>query len=194
MVQAGERIISKGVLVNGNTFRILQSLKREYETKLGDSANSYIIILGQFILVFVSILVVFLFLYHFRREILHSILKTSFILLMIVLVFVFSRFIIKYNLISFYIIPFAILPIMVTAFYDARLAFFIHVVTLLLVGFIAPNSFEFVFLNFIVGIIAIFNLTNLYRRRKIFVTAALIVLSYSVGYLGMAVIQEISQS
>jgi len=190
MVQAGERIISKGDLAKGNTHRILQSLKYEYETKLGESSSYNFIFIGQFILVSVIILVLFLFLFHFRKEILYSSLKTSFILFLVVLIVFITSMVLKFNFISFYIIPFAVVPIIIRTFYDERLALSIHIVTLLIIGFLAPNAFEFVFLNIIAGTVAIFNLTNLYRRRKLFTTSAFIVISYSVIYLGMSVIQE----
>jgi hypothetical protein len=81
-------------------------------------------------------------------------------------------------------------PIIIKTFYDSRLALFIHIITVLLVGFFAPNGFEFIFLNFIAGIVAIFSLTNIYRRGKLFLTAALVFLTYSFVYFGLAITQE----
>ncbi len=77
----------------------------------------------------------------------------------------------KFNLVSIYLLPFAILPIILKTFYDSRLALFIHIITILLVGFFAPNSFEFVFLNVVAGMVAIISLTNVYRRSKLVVTS-----------------------
>ncbi len=189
MVQSGERIVSKGDLITGDVFQILESLKREYETRLR-GANLNLILLGQFILVFSLVILIYLFLYHFRREILNDSRKTLFILFLLFLMVFVSIMIIRFGIVSFYIVPFAIVPIIIRTFYDERLALFVHTIILLLVGFFAPNSFEFVFLNFIVGIVAIFSLSNLYRRSKLFLTAVIIVLSYSLLYFGIAIIQE----
>ena len=60
----------------------------------------------------------------------------------------------------------------------------------MMVGFIVPNSFEFVFLNFIAGVVVIFTLTNTYRRGKLFFSASMVFLTYSVVYFGIDVIQE----
>jgi putative nucleotidyltransferase with HDIG domain len=60
----------------------------------------------------------------------------------------------------------------------------------LIVGFWAPNSFEFIFLNLIAGLVAIFSLTNSYRRGILFLTAVLIIASYSVVYFAFSIIQE----
>ena len=190
MVQAGERIVSKGEVVDTKTYQILESLRREYESRLGSDYQYNIILLGQFVFVFAAIFVLYLFLYHFRFEILQDSLKTIFILILVVLMVVVSSLTVKLRPEVFYIIPFAILPIIIRSFYDARLALFIHIITIMLIASFAPNSFEFVFLNFIAGIVAIFSLTSLSRRGKLFLSAALVVVSYVFVYFGLSITQE----
>ena len=185
-VVSGEKIITQGEIINEKLFRILESLKYEYENRLGTDYSSNIILLGQIIFVLACIGVLFLFLLNFRSEILRHSLKTAFILMVVIILVIASRFGINY----LYAIPFALIPIIIKTFYDARLALFIHIVTVMLVGFIAPNGFEFVFLSFIAGIVAIFSLTNLYRRSKLFLSAGLVFLSYSFVYFGLAITQE----
>ena len=189
MVQSGERIVSRGDLITNEVFQILESLRREYESRLR-GANLNLILLGQVILVFSLLIILYLFLYHFRHEILINIRKTLFILFLFLLMVFVSIMFIRFSLINFHIVPFAIVPIIIRTFYDERLALFVHTIILLLVGFFAPNSFEFVFLNFVIGIVAIFSLTNLYRRSKLFLTAVVIFFSYSLLYFGIAIIQE----
>ncbi|MBI9052366.1 MAG: HDIG domain-containing protein [Bacteroidales bacterium] len=186
MVQSGEKIIAQGEIVDNSSFRILESLKYESENRLGLGYFSEIILLGQIIFVFACIGVLFLFLLNFRSEILKHSLKTTFILMLVVMIVVIAKFTGNY----LYVVPFALIPIIIKTFYDARLALFIHIVTVLLVGFFAPNGFEFVFLSFIAGIVAIFSLTNLYRRGKLFLSAGLVFLSYSFVYFGLAITQE----
>jgi len=190
MVQAGERIISKGEVVDAKTYQILESLKREFEGRLGGEYQSNLVLLGQFIFVFAAIFVLYLFLYHFRIEILQNISKTIFILLLVVLMILISSVTISLQPDVVYILPFAILPIMIKSFYDARLALFIHIITVMIVGFFAPHSFEFVFMNFTVGIVAIFSLTSLNRRGKLFLSSILVILSYSFIFFGLAITQE----
>lgn len=190
MVQAGERIVSKGEVVDAETYRILESLKKEYEGRLGGEDQTNIILLGQFIFVFAAIFVLYLFLFHFRNEILQNISKTIFILLLVILMILISTVTISLQPELVYIIPFAILPIMIKSFYDARLALFIHIITVMIVGFFAPNSFEFVFMNFTVGIVAIFSLTSLNRRGKLFLSSLLVIVSYSFIFFGLAITQE----
>lgn len=190
MVQKGERIIFKGDVVDGEKHTILESIKKEYEMQLGTSTNYYLIVLGQVILVFVSILVLLLFLLNFRKDILQDTLKTSFILILVLLFVSVASIVIRKNVVSLYLIPFAILPIIIRTFYDTRLALFIHLITVLIVGFLAPNSFEFVFLQLITGIIAIFSLANVRSRGQLFFSAVIIFFAYSFVYFGIAMMQE----
>ncbi|OFX88676.1 MAG: hypothetical protein A2W99_04195 [Bacteroidetes bacterium GWF2_33_16] len=190
MVQEGERIISQGDVIDNRVYRILESLKHDFESKLGSSFHFQIILLGQIIFVVACFTVLFLFLLNFRKDILENSLKTMFILMVVLLIVSIASIALRISTNSIYIVPFALVPIIIRTFYDSRLALFIHIITVLLVGFFAPNGFEFVFLNFIAGIVAIFSLTNLYRRGKLFLSSALVIFTYSFVYFGMAITQE----
>jgi len=130
--------------------------------------------------------ILFLFLLQFRNEVLQVVRKTFFILIAILTFLLLTKIVTSLsgeNLIL--IIPFAIIPVIIRTFYDARLALFILLITLMLSGFLVPESFEFVFMNFISGMIAIFTLTNIYRRAKLFFTAFMVFISYSGLWLAV---------
>lgn len=190
LVQTGERIVSRGEIVGNDSFRTLESLKTEYKNKLGHLRNPWLLLGGQVLIVSIIILVLYLFLYNFRSEVLKYDSKILFILLTIVTIVVTSSIVLRSEMVSIYLIPFAIVPIFIKTFYDARLALFIHLVTIFLVGFFVPNGFEFVFINFIAGIVAILSLSNLNRRSKLFLTVSLVLASYVTIYLGITIIQE----
>ncbi|UCH14484.1 MAG: HDIG domain-containing protein [Bacteroidales bacterium] len=189
MIQKGQLIISNGEIVTNEKFRILESLKIEYEHQLGFMANQ-LVKLGKLILVSLSMLVIFLFLYNFRREVLSDSMRTGFILFLFILIMIIASVTVSLNKVHIYVIPFVILPIILRTFYDERLALFIHFIAILLIGFFAPNSFEFVFLNSIAGMVAIFSLTNLYRRSKLVITALLVIATYCLLYFGILIVKE----
>jgi hypothetical protein len=186
MVQAGEKIITTGELVNGEKFNILESLRKEYEL----TTNNPALIVGQSIAALLGMLMIFLFLINFRRDILQHFLKTMFILSLIILFILIARVMIYWNVVSIFLIPFTLLPIIIRAFYDSRLALFIYNVTILIIGFFVPNSFEFIFLQMMAGMMAIFALANVRRRGQLFMAAIFIFMTYSLVYLGIAVVQE----
>jgi putative nucleotidyltransferase with HDIG domain len=189
VIQEGQGIISRGEFISHNKFMILESLRKEYERNLGFMERQLVIV-GKFILVLTSMMVLFLFLRTFRKEVLDSNVRISFILLVMVLMIVIAGTTLRFNLISVYLLPFAILPIILKTFFDSRLALFVHIITILLIGFFVPNGFEFVFLNVVAGMVAIISLTDVYRRSKLVVTSASVILAYSVIYLGIALVQE----
>ncbi|NCU32814.1 MAG: hypothetical protein EOM23_07775, partial [Candidatus Moranbacteria bacterium] len=85
MVQEGERIISKGEVVTPARYQLLESLRTEYETRIGIHSNYYLIFAGQVILVALSLFVLGMFLYVFRKEVLDDNKKVILILLTIIL-------------------------------------------------------------------------------------------------------------
>jgi hypothetical protein len=189
LIQEGQGIISRGEFISPDKYMILESLRQEYERNLGFMARQLVIV-GKFILVLVSFMVIYLFLKSFRNEVLESHVKVSFILLSMVLMILAASATLKFNVISIYLLPFTILPILLRTFFDSRLALFVHIITVLLVGFFVPNGFEFVFLNVVAGMVAIISMTNVYRRSKFVVTSLYVILAYSVVYLGIALVQE----
>ena len=189
LVQEGELIISRGQIVDDNKFTILESLRSEYEKRLGKN-DKWFIIFGRFILVAACYLALYLFMYNFRFDVLSSTHKTFFIILIILLFLIITRIVVRIPGNVIYLIPFAIIPILVRTFYDSRLALFVYLIAIMLTGFIVPNSFEFVFLSYIAGEIVIFSLTNVYRRAKLFFAVFMVFLSYSVVYLGIGLMQE----
>jgi len=189
MIQEGELIISHGEIVTESKFMILESLRNEYEKRLG-MYDRWLVILGRVILVSACYLALYLFMYHFRFDILSSTHKTFFIILLILLFIILTRLVVYLPNDMIFLIPFAIIPIVVRTFYDSRLALFVYLIAIMLAGFIVPNSFEFVFMSYIAGVIVIFSLTNIYRRSKLFLTAFMVFLAYSVVYFGIGIMQE----
>ncbi|MEP2281439.1 HDIG domain-containing metalloprotein, partial [Maribacter sp.] len=83
-----------------------------------------------------------------------------------------------------------ILPLILKTFFDARLGLFVHVLTILILGFVVPNSFEYIFLQIITGIVTILTVSELYKRANLFVSVGQITLIYIIGYLAFHTIHE----
>jgi putative nucleotidyltransferase with HDIG domain len=146
---------------------------------------------GTLIIVSSCFLVLYLFLLEFRREVLHVARKTLFVLLFIVAFVLVTKIVTGLqgrNLI--FLVPFAVIPVMVRTFYDARLALFILLITIMLSGFMITGPYEFILMSFISGMAAIFTLTNIYKRTKLFITALIVIISYSVLWLGINLMQN----
>jgi putative nucleotidyltransferase with HDIG domain len=133
-------------------------------------------IAGTLMVVSACFLVLWFFLNQFRHEVLQVLRKVFFILITIILFAVITRLMADRAVDDFiYLIPFAIIPVVMRTFYDARLALIILLVTLMLCGFLVPDPFKFVLMNFVSGMAAIFTLRNIYRKTRLIFTASVVI-------------------
>ncbi len=190
MVQSGQRIIARGELVSGSEFQIIESLRREYESNPNVYKNYLVVYLGQFLLITLIFLALFWFIFYFRKDILTSRVQTFFTLGMIVIMVGLTRAASTNEAVSVYVIPFVIVPIFLKTFFDIRYALFVHMITLLLAGFWVPNSYQFVLMNFLAGLVGVFSLRSYYKRGILFYTATFVFASYALIYILVSIMQE----
>lgn len=190
MVQKGERIIAVGELVNDAKFQQLESLRLEFKSKSGSGYNFNMILLGRLILIAMALLVFGLFMFTFRHDIYSENRNIVLMLLLITIMVSFTTFVMNMRVSYIMAVPICLVPIIVRTFYDTRLALFVHIITIIILGFLVPNSFEFLFMQLITGIITIISIVHLHHRSQFFFTSLMIFVSYSVIYIGMILMQE----
>jgi len=189
-VDEGKLIIAKGEVVEADNLKVLDSLRSEYESELWTASNYYFILVGYTVLVALVLLMLFLFLKKYRREVFDNNTKVTFIFFNILLLVFVTTLVIKYNDALVFVVPLCILPLVLKTFFDARLGLFVHVLTVLILGFVVPNSFEYIFLQIIAGIVTILTVSELYKRANLFVSVGQITLIYIVAYLSFHTIHE----
>ena len=190
LVQIGESVILKGEVVDRDKFQKLESLKAELKNQEDTGNSKWMMKLGQFILVSIIISMLMIFLASFRKDIFEDNSRLLLLMLLILMVtgmFMWAR---KINFFDIYIVPVCILPIIVRAFYDTRIALFVHILTLMILGFEAPNGFEYVFIQTIAGMVAIFSIVSMSRRSQFFISVVLIFVTYVVCFIGISIIHE----
>lgn len=185
-----QSIVSKGEIVDAKKFQILQSLKKEYEGQSEDTSNYLYIFIGQIVIVSCCLAVLMCFLAFFRNDIFLDNSKITFILILVILQVLMTRLALNTTGFNIYVLPFCVLPIIIRAFYDTRIALFVHLITVLIISVITPNRFEFAFVQSLGGMVAVFSIVNMRNRSQIFVSAALIFITYSLSYIGITIIQE----
>ncbi len=190
VIEKGGRIIAKGEVVEGDKFQILESLKAEYQSQVWSKNNYLWLLVGYSMLVSLVFLMLFLFLKKYRPEIYNNNTKVTFIFFNIFLMVFLTTVVVKLHSDYVYVVPICILPLILKAFFDPRVGLFVHVLTVLLLGFIVPNSFEYMFLQFIAGIVTILTISELYKRANLFISVGQITLIYILGYFAFFVIQE----
>lgn len=190
IVQAGERIVDRGDVIDGRTYNALRSLKIIHETKSGGAQRTGTIWAGQLILVFGILFCCAIYLATFSPEIFYNRRNILFILLCILSFCILSEVVVKYDLTNIYIIPYAIMPIIVRTFFKTHTALFTHLITVLLCSLVAPFPHEFLLMQIIAGIVVIFTLKELTQRSQLLQCSFYILISYILCYLSLSLYQE----
>lgn len=190
LVTKGTRIIAKGEVVEGEKLKILQSHQLEYESQTWTQSNTAWIILGYALLVIIPVLLLFVFLWRTRPLVFENNKRTTFLCVNILLMVLLTKVVVDVNPLYVYAVPICMLPLLLRTFFDTRIALFSLMIALFLIAFLVPNSFEFMFLQMMAGILASLSVNDLYRRAKLFISVGLIVGLYVVSYIAFTLIHD----
>ena len=190
LIQENSIIIRQGDVVEGEKLQMLISLREEYASQLWNEYSFYWIIFGYTILVILTFMSLILFINNYRPSIFDDNREISFIFLNMVGIIALTTIVVNFDVRLLYAVPICILPLILKTFFDPRLGLFTHVITVLNLGFVVPNSFEFVFLQMMAGIVTILSTTQLQNRANLFITVGRIVMVYLVGYLAFTITRE----
>lgn len=182
IVQQGQRIIFQGEMVGDEEFRILESLRREYEQSDHGAGYNYTF-LGQSIVFILFFALIYMFLKTFRKEIFFQTKYSMLVLSLITLVIVGMSLVIRYNLFSIWAVPFLLLALIIKTFFDTRTALFFHIMACVATGFVVPNSFEYFVMQFVPGYFMIISLQQINRRGLVFRTSFICFVIYALVYL-----------
>jgi len=190
MVQAGEKIVDRGEIVDEPVFKVLRSMKISHEKKTGTVNRQFGLWIGTAIIIGGLVACYFFFFYYFRRKIYVNRKDIVFLLFMVTLFTVLTEICIAYDLFSVYIIPYAIIPIVVRTFFDSRTAQTTHLITILICSLLIPLSLEFILMQLIVCWVALYVLKDLSKRSELIKCALSILATYVLVYLGLLLFQE----
>ena len=188
MVQSGQRIIDRGEIISAEQYKILQSFERETVRRNDPSKGMWQVVTGQVIFVLCVIVAFVFYLRLFRREYLrspHSILLLSSLIAIFPLI---TYAMVDQKFLNVYMVPYAMVPIFVRIFMDSRTAFMTMVCSVILSSFALHSNYEFVVVQFMSGMTAIYALRDLTERSQllrvalaVFVTSSAIMLGYDLS-------------
>ncbi|SJN51829.1 Membrane protein containing HD superfamily hydrolase domain, YQFF ortholog [Sphingobacterium faecium PCAi_F2.5] len=185
VVQKGELIAEKDKIISNETYQKLESLRKIYEDEGKISGNQTYVTLGQFLIISLALSILLVFLYLFRKDIYYNNRLLSIIMIVIIGMLGALSWAIKIKIPNLYYIPFCSVPIIIRILFDSRVALNIHLLMVLLAALFVPNSYEFVFLQFMAGIVAIYSIKTLVKREQFFISSAIILATYLIAYFGL---------
>lgn len=190
VIQQGERIIDKGDIVTSRLATVLRTYEEiANERGKGTISQHYYPVAGQILYMLILYGSLYAYLYIFRRDYFDDDRTVIFIVSLIGLFTLFAFAMQATFSTGYYITPFTIVPILILIFLDSRTAYFGHLILVLICAINSSFALEFIFLQFIAGVVAIDSLKDLSRRSQLIRTAALIFLAYTLCYAAMEVMQ-----
>lgn len=188
MVQSGQRIIDRGEIISAEQYKILQSFERETVRRNDPSKGMWQVVTGQVMFVLCVIVAFVFYLRLFRREYLrspHSILLLSSLIAIFPLI---TYAMVDQKFLNVYMVPYAMVPIFVRIFMDSRTAFMTMVCSVILSSLALHSNYEFVIVQFMSGMTAIYALRDLTERSQllrvalaVFATSSAIMLGYDLS-------------
>ena len=183
MVQKGERIIDRGVIVSHDIYRILTSYEKKAAKDNGEINEEIYAFGGEILIVLILYSFLYMYLGLFRRRIFNNIRQLSLLMLMILVITLASFVLSQRWVLGIYMAPFAVLPIVIVTFMDTRTALYASLVAIFLSCWASPFPMEYVLLQFIVSMTAINSLKELTQRSQMFRSVVLIFIAYCVTYI-----------
>ena len=131
-----------------------------------------------------------LYLALFRRDYFE---KPSSIMMLYSLITIFPivvSIMVQHNFFSIYILPFAMVPMFIRVFMDSRTAFLSHAIMVLICAAAVKYQYEFIIVQLVAGLVAIYSLRDLSRRAQVFKTAILVTLASAVVFFALQLMQD----
>ena len=176
LVQRGQKIIDRGDIVDKKTYNILQSFEKEMKRREEGGQEISLTIMGQIFLVTILIACFTIYLTLFRKDYFEKVRSTAMLYALLVIFVILASMMVKHNILHVYILPFAMVPIFIRVFMDSRTAFMAHTIMIIICASFLQYPMEFVAVELVAGLVAIFSLRELSSRSQLFWTAVLVTL------------------
>ena len=185
IVQRGQKIVDRGDIVDKKTYNILMSYKKETERREEGKKGLSLVIMGQVLYVMILISCFTIYLTLFRKDYFEKARSTAMLYSLIVLFTVIASLMVEHSVLHVYIVPFAMVPIFIRVFMDSRTAFMAHFTMITICACILQHPLEFICVETVAGLTAIFSLRELSSRSQLFWTAVFVTFASALANLSL---------
>ena len=192
MVKAGQKIIGTGEIVTEERYRELVSLEKEMNRRGSSMEQVDLNFIGNALYVLSFVIIFTIYLTLFRNDYFN---KPRNILMLYALVTIFPIMVslmMQHSYFSFsvYVLPFAFTPIFVRVFQDSRTAFITHMVMVFICAAALRYQFDFIVIQMLSGLVAIYSLREMSSRAQVFKTALLVFIATCFTYFTLRLMQS----
>lgn len=190
MVLSGQKIIDRGEIVDNYTYRVLSSFERELQRRNATQMELTTTFIGQVIYVTILVMLFTMYIALFRKDYFDKPRSIMMLYVMITLFPIAVAMMIEHNWFNVYIVPFAMAAIFARMFMDSRTAFVTQLTIVLICAAAVKYQYEFIIIQIVSGLVAIYSLRELSSRAQVIKTAALVTVSCCAVYLALQMMQE----
>ena len=190
MVLSGQKIIDRGEIVDDYTYRVLSSFERELQRRNATQMELTTTFIGQVIYVTILVMLFTMYIALFRKDYFDKPRSILMLYVMITLFPIAVAMMIEHNWFNVYIVPFAMAAIFARMFMDSRTAFVTQLTIVLICAAAVKYQYEFIIIQIVSGLVAIYSLRELSSRAQVIKTAALVTVSCCAVYLALQMMQE----
>ena len=190
MVLSGQKIIDRGEIVDDYTYRVLSSFERELQRRNATQMELTTTLIGQVIYVTILVMLFTMYIALFRKDYFDKPRSILMLYVMITLFPIAVAMMIEHNWFNVYIVPFAMAAIFARMFMDSRTAFVTQLTIVLICAAAVKYQYEFIIIQLVAGLVAIYSLRELSSRAQVIKTAALVTVSSCAVYFALQMMQE----
>ena len=183
MVQKDEIIISEGEIIDAHTYNVLNSLQHEYTTRSMSSDDSLRVLLSQIFLVTLIFTLMGLYSSKLHKKVFSELKNIALLLTLMLMVILSSYILVKWAPSLIYMIPVCLLAIMVSSFFNLRLAFSTQVFAVMLISLAVPNPFQFMFMQLVATVLTVFSMSSQRSHHRFIQTALFVFVGYLLVYV-----------
>ena len=174
VVKTGQVIVSNGEIVTAEIEQLLDSYKAEYDASVGYNGSEALLWLGNILIAFFMVLVLFLVIYYCNYAIFEQYNKYLYLLMIFILASVASSLVARTDPSLFYLMPFTLISLYMLAFFSKRVVFSVYFISLLPMLVFAPNGMELFVMYLVAGAVGMLVFGFFNRGWLQFVTALIV--------------------
>lgn len=174
VIRAGQVIVSEGEMVTAEIEQLLDSYRAEFNTSVGYGASRSFMWIGNVLIAFFIVLVLFLAICYCNFRIFDEFNKYLYLLMIFMLAAVGSSIVARTDASLFYLMPFTLISLYLLAFFTKRVVFSVYFISLLPMMIFAPNGVELFVMYLVAGSVAMLVFGFFNRGWLQFVTALIV--------------------
>lgn len=190
IIQVGEKIIDRGEVIDQRAYNAISTyikIKEQRTTSQTEKLSTYG---GQLLYVFIIVFIFTLYLSLYRNDYFEKTRSYAMLYSLIIILPAIVSQVMQHHFFTVYVLPLCMAPMFVRIFMDSRTAFLSHTVIIMLSAIAVQKQFDFIVIELIGGLAAIYTLRELSNRSQVFVAALTVAMAEAAVYTALQLIHS----